>query len=284
MSPAKLQPALLAGVAIGVLSALPVMSIANLCCCAWVVMGGTARVVPDAAEYPAPITVGDGALVGLLGRRDRGGRQHHHHRAVDTGDGALSGRDVRERARKRPRHAPGGALDSRRPQRRNGDRRRDDGVQLFRGTVRGLCVRPDRRGARRAVLRKNRRRCRRHRRRRSRRSEVMEDSQSDDRAQTPRSASPEIDALLQEDRAFAPPDAFRAQANVRDERVYEEAARDPEHFWANFARELEWSSPWTRGPRLEAAARQMVRRRQDQRERQLSRSPPQMGRAATRPR
>jgi acetyl-CoA synthetase len=57
---------------------------------------------------------------------------------------------------------------------------------------------------------------------------------------------PEIDALLREDRAFAPPDAFRNEAHVRDERVYDEAARDPEAFWANFARELEWSSPWTR--------------------------------------
>ena len=58
--------------------------------------------------------------------------------------------------------------------------------------------------------------------------------------------SPEIDALLKEDRAFAPSDAFRAQANVRDKQIYEEAARDPERFWANFARELEWSAPWTR--------------------------------------
>jgi acetyl-CoA synthetase len=56
---------------------------------------------------------------------------------------------------------------------------------------------------------------------------------------------PEILALLTEDRAFPPPDAFRAQANVRDVGVYEQAARDPEGFWANFARELEWSTPWT---------------------------------------
>jgi hypothetical protein len=33
----------------------------------------------------------------------------------------------------------------------------------------------------------------------------------------PHSNSPEIDALLQEQRAFAPAEAFRAQANVRDE-------------------------------------------------------------------
>jgi acetyl-CoA synthetase len=61
-----------------------------------------------------------------------------------------------------------------------------------------------------------------------------------------RGVSPEIDALLREDRAFPPSDAFRAQANVRDESVYEDAAADPERFWENFARELEWFEPWTR--------------------------------------
>ncbi|HEY9467580.1 MAG TPA: acetate--CoA ligase [Vicinamibacterales bacterium] len=59
-------------------------------------------------------------------------------------------------------------------------------------------------------------------------------------------ASPEIADLLQEDRTFAPAASFRAQANVRDEDVYARAARDPEAFWAGFAQELEWSSPWSR--------------------------------------
>ena len=55
----------------------------------------------------------------------------------------------------------------------------------------------------------------------------------------------EIDDLLQEDRTFPPSDIFRAQANIRDETVYERAARDPEEFWAAFARELDWFTPWT---------------------------------------
>ncbi len=59
-------------------------------------------------------------------------------------------------------------------------------------------------------------------------------------------APPEIADLLQEDRTFAPPAEFRAQANVRDEEVYARAERDPEAFWAGFAQELEWSSPWSR--------------------------------------
>src|SRR5688572_1942834 len=58
--------------------------------------------------------------------------------------------------------------------------------------------------------------------------------------------SAEIEALLREERSFAPSPSFRAQANVSDQRVYEEAARDPEGFWETFARELEWSQPWTK--------------------------------------
>jgi acetyl-CoA synthetase len=61
--------------------------------------------------------------------------------------------------------------------------------------------------------------------------------------QTPHHA--EIDALLREDRHFDPPPAFAAAALVRDASVYDEAARDPEAFWAKFAAELEWSKPWT---------------------------------------
>jgi acetyl-CoA synthetase len=57
--------------------------------------------------------------------------------------------------------------------------------------------------------------------------------------------SPEIDALLKEDRAFTPSAEFRASALVSDAGIYERAARDPEAFWADFARELEWSAPWS---------------------------------------
>ncbi len=56
----------------------------------------------------------------------------------------------------------------------------------------------------------------------------------------------QIDALLQENRHFDPPPAFVAAAHVRDPKIYEEAARDPEAFWAKFAAELEWSTPWTK--------------------------------------
>ncbi|ADU50563.1 acetyl-coenzyme A synthetase [Thermaerobacter marianensis DSM 12885] len=55
-----------------------------------------------------------------------------------------------------------------------------------------------------------------------------------------------IDALLKEERRFAPPEAFRARAHVRDESVYEEAERDPEGYWARWAEELEWFEKWDR--------------------------------------
>ncbi len=54
----------------------------------------------------------------------------------------------------------------------------------------------------------------------------------------------EIDDLLREDRAFPPPPAFRDRAQIRDERIYADAERDPDAFWARMAGELEWSRPW----------------------------------------
>jgi hypothetical protein len=65
MAPAKLQPALLGGIAMGVLSVLPFISLAN-CCCAWILFGGGLAAYLMQQDHPAPITVGDGALVGLL--------------------------------------------------------------------------------------------------------------------------------------------------------------------------------------------------------------------------
>src|SRR5919199_862802 len=61
----------------------------------------------------------------------------------------------------------------------------------------------------------------------------------------------DIDVLLQEDRTFAPPDAFRARANVSSGDIYDRAARDPEGFWAEMAAALEWSRPWSRVLRWE---------------------------------
>jgi hypothetical protein len=59
------QPAIIGGVALGVLSALPVVNIANLCCCLWVICGGAVAVFVLQQRQGA-VTPGEGAVVGLL--------------------------------------------------------------------------------------------------------------------------------------------------------------------------------------------------------------------------
>ncbi|HEY7473543.1 MAG TPA: acetate--CoA ligase [Vicinamibacterales bacterium] len=58
-------------------------------------------------------------------------------------------------------------------------------------------------------------------------------------------SEPEINALLDEDRVFPPPAAWREHARANDPGIYERAAKDPEAFWESFAKELEWFEPWT---------------------------------------
>ena len=60
------QPALIGGAVMGVLSALPLVSAGNLCCCLWVVSGGLVGAYVLQQNQSAPITANDGALVGLL--------------------------------------------------------------------------------------------------------------------------------------------------------------------------------------------------------------------------
>jgi acetyl-CoA synthetase len=59
-------------------------------------------------------------------------------------------------------------------------------------------------------------------------------------------ASDRIETLLDEQRSFPPPPAFRATAHVRDETPYEHARRDREGYWADWAKQLEWIRPWDR--------------------------------------
>src|SRR6185437_253796 len=54
----------------------------------------------------------------------------------------------------------------------------------------------------------------------------------------------EIDALLQENRKFAPPREFRRDALVSDDSLYTSAAADPEGFWEKQAGELQWFEKW----------------------------------------
>jgi acetyl-CoA synthetase len=58
--------------------------------------------------------------------------------------------------------------------------------------------------------------------------------------------SDRIETLLDEQRTFPPPAAFRAAAHVRDQTPYEHARRDREGYWAEWAKQLEWIRPWDR--------------------------------------
>jgi hypothetical protein len=59
----KLQPALLGGLLIGVLSALPFVS---MCCCLWVIAGGVLTTYLLQERLRTPVTAGDATVAGLL--------------------------------------------------------------------------------------------------------------------------------------------------------------------------------------------------------------------------
>ncbi len=62
---ARFQPALLGGLFIGVLSALPIIEFAN-CCCLWVITGGMLTVYLEQQATPKPIEMSSAALSGLI--------------------------------------------------------------------------------------------------------------------------------------------------------------------------------------------------------------------------
>ena len=54
----------------------------------------------------------------------------------------------------------------------------------------------------------------------------------------------ELEQLLDKE-LFEPSAEFREGALIADESVYEEAAKDPEGYWAKQAEELlDWAEPW----------------------------------------
>ncbi|HEY8597986.1 MAG TPA: acetate--CoA ligase [Thermomicrobiales bacterium] len=53
-----------------------------------------------------------------------------------------------------------------------------------------------------------------------------------------------IEALYGENRKFPPPPEFQARANVQNDEIYRRAEADPEGFWAEQAKSLDWFKPW----------------------------------------
>lgn len=62
----RLQAVLIGGTFAGVLSALPLIELGNLCCCLWLVGGGGVASYLTQQAQAHPITPGDGAVVGFL--------------------------------------------------------------------------------------------------------------------------------------------------------------------------------------------------------------------------
>jgi acetyl-CoA synthetase len=58
------------------------------------------------------------------------------------------------------------------------------------------------------------------------------------------SSEKSLSALLDERRTFPPPEDFRRRANANDPGIYDRALRDPEAFWADEAKKLDWFTPW----------------------------------------
>jgi len=62
----KLKPAIIGGVVLGLLSVIPFVNAANLCCCLWAIVGGLLATFLYVKNSPTPVSAGDGAMVGGL--------------------------------------------------------------------------------------------------------------------------------------------------------------------------------------------------------------------------
>jgi len=60
------KPALIGGVLLGVLSALPLVNLLNCFCCAWVIGGGVLAAYLYVRSAPAVVKLGQGIVLGLL--------------------------------------------------------------------------------------------------------------------------------------------------------------------------------------------------------------------------
>ncbi len=62
----KLKPALIGGVVLGLLSAIPFVNWVNICCCLWAILGGMLASYLYIKSSPKPANAGDGAVLGVL--------------------------------------------------------------------------------------------------------------------------------------------------------------------------------------------------------------------------
>lgn len=62
----KVKPAVIGGVVLGLLSAIPFVNFVNLCCCLWAILGGFLASYLYVKNSPVPANAGDGAIVGAI--------------------------------------------------------------------------------------------------------------------------------------------------------------------------------------------------------------------------
>jgi hypothetical protein len=61
-----LRPAIIGGVALGILSAVPIVNFLNVCCCAWAILGGMLAAYLYIKRSPNSVTTGEGAKLGAI--------------------------------------------------------------------------------------------------------------------------------------------------------------------------------------------------------------------------
>jgi hypothetical protein len=62
----KVKPAVIGGVVLGLLSAIPFINFVNICCCLWAILGGMLASYLYVKKSPTPASAGDGAMVGAI--------------------------------------------------------------------------------------------------------------------------------------------------------------------------------------------------------------------------
>ena len=62
----KFKPALIGGLVTGILSVIPFVSAANICCCLWAIVGGLIATYLYVKSSATPVNAGDGAVLGAL--------------------------------------------------------------------------------------------------------------------------------------------------------------------------------------------------------------------------
>jgi hypothetical protein len=62
----KVKPAVIGGVVLGLLSAIPFVNLVNICCCLWAILGGMLASYLYVKNSTVPANAGDGAAVGAI--------------------------------------------------------------------------------------------------------------------------------------------------------------------------------------------------------------------------